>query len=98
MDSEFVKKYIITRAYLKSVQLISRIIIVSMAAPTDKGIKIAETANLTLIGFARGGRFNIYTNPERIIQKNPENSRIYSERYLFIVAFQIAFPFRYVKV
>jgi len=41
-------------------------IVVSMAAPTDKGIKIAETANLTLIGFARGGRFNIYTNPERI--------------------------------
>jgi len=41
-------------------------IIVSISAPTDKGIKIAEMAGLTLIGFARGGRFNIYTCPERI--------------------------------
>jgi len=42
-------------------------VIVSMAAPTDKGIKIAEITGLTLIGFARGRRFNIYTNPERIV-------------------------------
>ena len=35
--------------------------IVSMSAPTDKGIKIAEMTGLTLIGFARGKRFNIYT-------------------------------------
>jgi len=41
-------------------------VIVSIAAPTDKGIKIAEMVGLTLIGFARGGRFNIYTHPERI--------------------------------
>jgi len=36
-------------------------IIVSISAPTDKGIKIAEMTGLTLIGFARGKRFNIYT-------------------------------------
>jgi FdhD protein len=42
-------------------------IIVSMSAPTDKGIKIAKITGLTLIGFARGTRFNIYANPERII-------------------------------
>ena len=41
-------------------------VIVSMSAPTDKGIEIAEIAHLTLIGFARGRRFNIYTHPERV--------------------------------
>ena len=41
-------------------------VIVSISAPTDKGIKVAEMAGLTLIGFARGRRFNIYTHPERI--------------------------------
>ncbi len=42
-------------------------VIVSISAPTDKGIKLAEMMGLTLIGFARGKRFNIYTHPERII-------------------------------
>jgi len=42
-------------------------VIVSISAPTDKGIKLAEMIGLTLIGFARGKRFNIYTHPERII-------------------------------
>ncbi|MEM2110504.1 MAG: formate dehydrogenase accessory sulfurtransferase FdhD [Candidatus Bathyarchaeia archaeon] len=40
--------------------------IISLSAPTDKGIKIAEMAGLTLIGFARGRRFNIYTHPVKI--------------------------------
>jgi len=42
-------------------------IIISLSAPTDRGIKIAELAGLTLIGFARGKRFNVYTHPERIL-------------------------------
>jgi len=41
--------------------------IVSISAPTDKGIKLAKMMGLTLIGFARGKRFNIYAHPERII-------------------------------
>ena len=41
-------------------------LIVSMSAPTDKGIKMAEMTGLTLIGFARGKRFNIYSHPERV--------------------------------
>jgi len=41
--------------------------IVSISAPTDKAIKIAHIAGLTLIGFARGKRFNIYAHPERIL-------------------------------
>jgi len=42
-------------------------VIVSISAPSDKAIKLAEMTGLTLIGFVRGKRFNIYTHPERII-------------------------------
>lgn len=41
-------------------------VLVSLSAPTDMGVKIAEAFGLTLIGFARGKRFNIYTSPYRI--------------------------------
>jgi FdhD protein len=41
-------------------------VIVSVSAPTDKGVKIAEEKGLTLIGFVRGSRLNIYTNLERV--------------------------------
>jgi len=44
-------------------------IIASIAATIDSGIEIAKMANLTLVGFVRGPRMNIYTNPERIILK-----------------------------
>jgi len=41
-------------------------IIVSKAASTDKGILTAEKAGVTLICFARGERFTIYTHPHRV--------------------------------
>jgi formate dehydrogenase accessory protein FdhD len=41
-------------------------IIVSRTAPLSSGIECAERCNLTLIGFARGKRMNVYTHPERI--------------------------------
>jgi len=43
------------------------LVMVSISAPTDKAIKIADTAGLTLVGFARGNRFNVYTHPDRIL-------------------------------
>lgn len=42
-------------------------VLVSRAAPTSLSVEIAEKANLTMIGFARGDRMNIYTGRERII-------------------------------
>ncbi|MFN4226686.1 MAG: formate dehydrogenase accessory sulfurtransferase FdhD [Candidatus Ratteibacteria bacterium] len=42
-------------------------IIVSISAPTYYALKIAEFYNITVIGFARGKRFNIYTHNWRII-------------------------------
>ena len=41
-------------------------IIVSKAAPTDKGIFTADEAGVTLICFARGERFTIYSHPHRV--------------------------------
>ncbi|PIW85060.1 MAG: formate dehydrogenase family accessory protein FdhD [Nitrospirae bacterium CG_4_9_14_3_um_filter_53_35] len=41
-------------------------ILVTRAAATDQVIRIAEAMNITLIGFARGTRMNVYTCPERI--------------------------------
>jgi formate dehydrogenase accessory protein FdhD len=42
-------------------------IIASIAAALDSGIEIAKRANLTLIGFVRGKRMNVYNAPERIL-------------------------------
>jgi len=41
-------------------------IIISKSAPTNLGIKLAEDLGITLIGFVRGKRMNVYTNAERI--------------------------------
>lgn len=40
-------------------------ILVSRAAPTDMAIELARKSNITLIGFLRGERLNIYSQPER---------------------------------
>jgi len=42
-------------------------IVASLAAAVDSGIAAAKKANLTLAGFVRGNRMNIYSFPERII-------------------------------
>lgn len=42
-------------------------IVVSRTAPTHLGVKTAHTHGITLIGFARGKRMNIYTHAGRII-------------------------------
>ncbi len=41
-------------------------ILVSRTAPTDRSVEEARRLNLTLAGFARGERMNLYAAPERI--------------------------------
>jgi len=41
-------------------------IVISRAAPTDLAIKLAKRVGITLVGFVRGERMNIYTHPQRI--------------------------------
>jgi len=42
-------------------------IVASRTAPTDLAIQIAEASGVTLAGFVRGDRMNVYTHPLRII-------------------------------
>ena len=41
-------------------------VIVSRAAPTSLAVEIADASGLTLVGFVRGDRMNIYTGTQRI--------------------------------
>lgn len=38
----------------------------SKAAPLESGVLAAEMSGLTLVGFARGSRLNVYTRPRRV--------------------------------
>ncbi len=42
-------------------------IVASIAAALSSGLELAQSSNLTLVGFVRGKRMNIYTFPERIL-------------------------------
>lgn len=42
-------------------------VIVSRSAPTDLAVELSDQLGITIVGFARGHRMNIYSNPERII-------------------------------
>ncbi|MDT8358268.1 MAG: formate dehydrogenase accessory sulfurtransferase FdhD [Methanomicrobiaceae archaeon] len=42
-------------------------IIVSRGATTTLAVEIAGKSGLTIVGFVRGGRMNVYTHPERIV-------------------------------
>lgn len=41
-------------------------VLVSVAAPTDVGVALADKFGMTLIGFVRSGRMNVYTHDWRV--------------------------------
>lgn len=43
------------------------ILVVSKSAPTDLAVKLAGDLGITLVGFARGSRMNVYSNEWRIM-------------------------------
>jgi len=43
-------------------------VVLSRSAPTLHAAEWAEQAGITLLGFARGQRFNVYSHPQRIIE------------------------------
>jgi FdhD protein len=48
------------------VQKMGAAALASRSAPTDQAVKIARACNLTLLGFVRGKRMNVYAGEERI--------------------------------
>jgi FdhD protein len=42
-------------------------IVASMAAAINSGVEAAQLTGITLVGFVRGKRMNVYTYPERIV-------------------------------
>lgn len=41
-------------------------LLATRTAPTNLAVEIAEKHGVTIVGFIRGNRFNVYTHPERI--------------------------------
>lgn len=52
---------IVQKAYLAGVPILA-----AVSAPSSLAVSLAEAAGVTLVGFLRGERFNIYAHPERI--------------------------------
>jgi FdhD protein len=42
-------------------------ILAAISAPTSLALNLAQELNLTLVGFARNQRLNIYTHPHRLL-------------------------------
>jgi len=48
-------------------------LVLSRSAPTGLTIDLAEELNMTVVGFARGQRYSIYSHPERVIVGRDES-------------------------
>jgi len=57
----------LTSSIVEKLSSVGAPLVASKAAPTIQGIRLAEKAGMTLLGFVRGGRFNVYTHPERVV-------------------------------
>jgi FdhD protein len=67
-------RFLVTSGRISSEILIkaarSRVpVIISKSAPTDLAVRLAGDFGITLVGFARGQRMNVYSNGRRILTK-----------------------------
>lgn len=47
-------------------------LLIAVSAPTAHALRLAEGAGITLAAFARGGSFDLFTHPHRIMAKVPD--------------------------
>jgi FdhD protein len=47
-------------------------VLISRSAPTSSALRIADETGMTLIGFARGQRMNVYSHPYRVVDNGSE--------------------------
>ncbi|APV43770.1 FdhD protein [Dehalogenimonas formicexedens] len=68
---DFSLKMLLTTGRISS-EIVSKVarrnvgLLVSRSAPTSSAIELADRLNITLVGFVRGERMNVYTHPGRI--------------------------------
>jgi FdhD protein len=68
---DFSSKMLLTSGRISS-EIVSKVarrnvgFLVSRSAPTSSAVELSERLNITLIGFVRGERMNVYTHAERI--------------------------------
>jgi len=72
---KFSQKLLLTTGRISSdmLQKSARIgagIVISRTSPTSMSVELAEKWGITLIGYARRDRFNLYSHPERIINSS----------------------------
>lgn len=65
-----------SRVSIELIQKSARVgapVIAAVSAPTAAGVRLAEKCGLTLVAIARGQEFEIFTHPERIIDRAHHN-------------------------
>jgi len=73
LDGRRLNQYVACVSGRLSFELVQKVVVaripvlVGVGAPTSLAVSLAQDRNLTLAGFARNGRVNVYTGGRRVI-------------------------------